>query len=238
LVAIYAAIARGGAPVGLHESRDEPLERVSHRPVLDTRACWYLTSILSGEDSGGRGGGDLAVKTGTSYGYRDAWALGFDGRHVIGVWMGRPDAAPVSGLNGRASAVPLLRDAFARLGVRSPLPAPPRDVLLAASAELPPPLRRLRQGSAGQPDSDAVQIAYPPDGAHVDLGLTAGAPVGDLSLEVRDGRPPFVWLANGRPIAREPYARTARWRPDGPGFATLAVVDARGGSSRVTVYLE
>ena len=83
-----------------------------------------------------------------------------------------------------------------------------------------------------------MEIAYPPDGAHVDLGLTAGAPGRELALEVRNGRPPFVWLANERPIAREPYARTARWRPDGPGFATLAVVDARGGSSRVTVYLE
>ncbi|MGB5735873.1 MAG: penicillin-binding protein 1C, partial [Thiohalocapsa sp.] len=117
LVATYAAIARGGRPVALRESRDVPANAASSQPVLEARACWYLTSILSGADSSLRGGGKVALKTGTSYGYRDAWAIGFDGRYVIGVWAGRPDGAPVPGLTGAKSAVPLLRDAFARLGV-------------------------------------------------------------------------------------------------------------------------
>ena len=122
LVAVYAAIARGGRSVALRESRDEPAAIPAGQPVLEERACWYLASILSGADSGVRGGGDVAVKTGTSFGYRDAWAIGFDGRHVVGVWAGRPDGAPVPGFTGTTSAVPLLRDAFARIGVSAPLP--------------------------------------------------------------------------------------------------------------------
>ncbi|STL86028.1 penicillin-binding protein 1C [Escherichia coli] len=37
----------------------------------------------------------LAWKTGTSYGYRDAWAIGVNARYVIGIWTGRPDGTPV-----------------------------------------------------------------------------------------------------------------------------------------------
>ena len=245
LVTVYAAIARGGRPVTLRESRDEPVAIPRLQPVLDERACWYLASILSGADGGMRGGGDVALKTGTSFGYRDAWAIGYDGRHVVGVWAGRPDGAPVPGLTGAKSAVPLLRDAFARIGRFVPLPPPPRGVLVTSTAELPPNLMRVGQGAGTTPDG-AVEIAFPPDGARVDLGLRDALASGqgamklgaELALQVRNGRPPFVWLVNGRPVAREPYARAARWRPDGPGFAEIAVVDAAGAASRVTVFIE
>jgi penicillin-binding protein 1C len=70
----------------------------------------------------------------------------------------------------------------------------------------------------------------------VELGLTAGT--ASLALKVRNGTPPFAWYANGAPIGREPHTRSTRWHPDGPGFATIAVVDARGQSSRVTVFLD
>ncbi|MCD4630525.1 penicillin-binding protein 1C, partial [Proteus mirabilis] len=50
----------------------------------------------------------LAWKTGTSYGYRDAWAIGLNARYVIGIWTGRPDGTPVAGQFGYASAIPLL----------------------------------------------------------------------------------------------------------------------------------
>lgn len=245
LVAVYAAIARGGWPLALRESRDEPVAIPARLPVLDERACWYLASILSGADSGLRGGGDVALKTGTSFGYRDAWAIGFDGRHVVGVWAGRPDGAPVPGLTGASSAVPLLRDAFARIGVTTPLPPAPRGVSITATAELPLNLRRIGRGSDKASEA-SVEIAFPPDGARVDLGMSsgqidrqaAGQGGAELVLRVRNGRPPFVWLVNGRPVAREPYARTARWRPDGPGFAAIAVVDAAGSASRVRVFIE
>ncbi len=60
--------------------------------------------------------GRIAFKTGTSYGYRDALAVGFDRRVTIAVWVGRPDGNAVPGLVGRVVAAPILFDAFARLG--------------------------------------------------------------------------------------------------------------------------
>ncbi len=239
LVALYGAIARGGRALELVETFATPpdvtgaaMGEPDRQPVLEEGAAWQVAHILAGapppEAASAAG---LAFKTGTSYGYRDAWALGFDGRHVVGVWVGRPDGAPAQGLTGSSAAAPLLIDAFARLGPRQPLPPPPPGLLQATTAKLPPPLRQV----GGVAATLGPSIAFPPTGAR--LTLTADGEK-ELTLKVRDGQPPFTWFANGTPIAREPYARVTRWHPPGPGFATLAVVDAMGRSSRVRVFIE
>ncbi|MYZ50533.1 penicillin-binding protein 1C, partial [Rhizobiales bacterium L72] len=143
LVAIHAAIARGGTPAALHVRRKAAPPPPAGR-VLDARAAWYVSSILAGMPQPGRAGGTIAYKTGTSYGYRDAWSIGYDGRRVIGVWVGRADGAPVPGLIGIDAAAPILLDAFARMGPVVPLAGPPPGVLVASSAGLPGPLRRVR----------------------------------------------------------------------------------------------
>ncbi len=128
--------------------------------MLDERAAWYVASILAGAPGPDHvSPGSIAFKTGTSYGYRDAWAVGFDGRHVIGVWVGRPDGAPVPGLIGIDAAAPILMDAFARLGAddaasrraagdrRGERGEPPRaapPLPLAQRADASPPRRRRR----------------------------------------------------------------------------------------------
>ena len=87
----------------------------SGKRLLEPVAAWYVAkSCKARRRRRSAAGGRIAFKTGTSYGYRDAWAIGFDGKHTIGVWVGRPDGAPVSGLAGRTAAAPMLFDAFAR----------------------------------------------------------------------------------------------------------------------------
>jgi penicillin-binding protein 1C len=247
LVRIYAALAQGGRPVALREILDEDTERgtrdrwreAAGAPVLDARAAWSVASILAGAPAPiNSASGTLAFKTGTSYGYRDAWSIGFDGRHLVGVWVGRPDGAPVPGLSGIDAAAPLLFEAFARLGPRTPLPVAPPGILDSTSAELPPPLRRFKDQRTASPDgADTPQIAYPPQGARVDLGLGQGRGA-DLALRVRHGAPPFTWFVDGVPVVREPYSRTAQWTPEGGGYVTISVVDARGRAARVSVFLE
>lgn len=247
LVHIYAAIARGGQPVVLRETlaADDgqwALDRggtPTAAPVLEARAAWSVASILAGVPAPTHSvAGAVAFKTGTSYGYRDAWAIGFDGRHVAGVWVGRPDGAPVPGLAGIDAAAPILFEVFARLGPHTPLPAAPPGILHASSAELPPPLRRVQDPhSDALGGADAPQIAYPPHGARVDLGLSQGRPA-DLALRVRQGVPPFTWFVDDAPVVREPYARTAHWTPAGSGYVRIAVVDARGRSAQVSVFVE
>ncbi len=123
--------------------------------------------------------GRIAFKTGTSYGFRDALAIGFDRRTTIAVWVGRPDNGPTAGLIGREAAAPILFDAFERLGrsIES-IPAPKGVLRAAITADLPPPLRRLRQDAPktfAANEAASLKIAFPPDGARIDLGLKEGA---------------------------------------------------------------
>src|SRR5262245_30684696 len=125
LTRLYAGLARLGTTVPLTEERAG--ETLPQR-LLDPVAAWYVANVLSGTPPPAHApSGRIAFKTGTSYGYRDAWSVGFDGAVTIGVWVGRPDGAPVPGMIGRTAAAPILFDAFARLGrpgARSSPPAP------------------------------------------------------------------------------------------------------------------
>ena len=241
LVSIYAAIARGGRPVNLRDGIVEPVNPIGiPAPVLDPVAAWYVADILEDVAPPLNGSpGRIAYKTGTSYGYRDAWAIGFNGSTVIGVWVGRPDSAAVPGLIGISAAAPILFESFDRLGTGlSPLKAAPPGVLFASNAELPEPLKRFRH-----PDDDVVarnaapEIAFPLDGVDVDLGIASGS-TAPLVVKVRNGEPPFTFFANGAPFGRSAFARQSSWNPDGPGYVTLSVVDAAGRSDLVTVFLE
>jgi penicillin-binding protein 1C len=240
LVALYGAIARGGRPVALHAEPAPRTPTAEPAPVLEPLAAWYVADILADVPPPTIGArGRIAYKTGTSYGYRDAWSIGFDGRTVIGVWAGRADGAPVSGLSGIGTAAPVLFEAFDKMGGdRVPLAPAPRGALIAGNGDLPAPLKRFRGNDivAGK-SPDTPEIAFPPDGVQVDLGIRAGDPM-PLMIKIRNGQPPFTWFANGLPIARTPFARSESWAPDGPGFVTLSVVDSAGRSDRVTVFVE
>lgn len=238
LVRLYVALARGGEPLALRERADDPAPAAAGKPLMDARSAAYVTDILAGTPGAASGDERVALKTGTSYGYRDAWALGYDGRIVVGVWVGRPDGAPMPGLMGVDVAVPILADSFVRAGGVTRLPPPPPGLLAAASADLPPPLRRLRGSRPALTERDTgPAIAYPPNGARIEVGAAAGEG-GVLPLKLRNGRAPFTWFADGAPIGREPFARDFLFVPKGSGYVTLSVVDAEGRADRVTVFVE
>ena len=242
LVSLYAAIARGGTAMALTDGIGEMPDALSGAPVLSPTAAWYVSDILEGVPPPLNGSpGRVAYKTGTSYGYRDAWAIGFDGAHVVGVWVGRPDGTPVPGLSGFVSAAPVLFEAFDRIGAKRVAlrRAPPGVLTVSSTAALPAPLRYFRDPGQAifEQKKDDPEIAYPLDGVAVDLGIAEGDP-SPLVIKVRNGAPPFTWFVNGSPIARTPFARSETWQPDGPGFVTLSVVDRDGKSDRVTVRVE
>ncbi|MDA8494487.1 peptidoglycan glycosyltransferase PbpC [Kluyvera georgiana] len=110
ITAAYSAFARHGKVGKLRMLASDPL---LERPLLSPGAAWITRRILAGEaqpvpDASLPQVPSLAWKTGTSYGYRDAWAIGVNARYSIGIWTGRPDGTPVAGQFGFASAIPLL----------------------------------------------------------------------------------------------------------------------------------
>ena len=239
LAMLYAGLARGGATVPIRwrsQPHGEPEQRLT-TPV----AAWYVADALRGAPPPANAlPGRIAFKTGTSYGYRDAWSVGFDRRVTVAVWVGRPDGAPVPGLIGRSHAAPILFDAFARIGAEYESAPPPRDAVLARTSALPPPLRALRHGwqRSGAVGLAGLKIAFPPDGARVDLGLRAGQERSELVLKAQGGQPPFLWMVNGRPVSADDLRRQSSWTPDGAGFARVSVMDANGATDTVHVRLE
>ena len=232
MVQLYAAIARGGVSLPLTTQMQGV--RAEGQRVLGASAAWQVADILAGlAPPPGAPANRLAYKTGTSYGHRDAWAIGFDGRHVIGVWLGRPDGSPVPGAFGADLAAPVLFQAFARLKRElTPQPPAPPATLLVSNAELPQPLQKFRSRRAAfQPDADAPAVAFPPDGAEVEL-LADG-----LMVRVEGGRAPFTWLVDGAPVVLSLRARQAMLADVGRGFVTLSVIDAEGRSARAKVRL-
>ena len=234
LTQLYAALARGGAAIPLRwRKEDDPGGAGSQ--IISRAAAWQVSDILAGiAPPPGSPRGALAYKTGTSYGYRDAWAVGFDGAHVAGVWIGRPDGTPVPGAFGAGLAAPILFEAFGRLGeTREPLPPPPPETLILGTAELPRPLRRfLGRNAPFEPATDAPKLIFPPDGARLALAD------GGLPVKVRDGKPPFTWLANGAPVLTGVQIREADLTGLSTGYSQLSVIDARGRAARVTVELD
>jgi penicillin-binding protein 1C len=211
--------------------------------VTDPVAAYYIADVLRGAAPPANSlSGRIAFKTGTSYGFRDALAVGFDRGTTIAVWVGRPDNGPTPGLIGRQAAAPILFDAFERLGRDVEIIKPPKGVLIATvSAALPPPLRHLRKDAPkimAATETAALKIAFPPDGARIDLGLKAGARNSVLALKALGGAPPFTWFVNGDPVSAADLRRQAAWKPDGAGFARVSVIDAKGASDAVVVRLE
>lgn len=241
LVMLYCGIARLGSVLPLAERiADASLPKGGdERRLTEPVAAWYVANILLGTPPPDNGApGRIAFKTGTSYGYRDAWSVGFDGKHTIGIWVGRPDGAPVPGLIGRNAAAPILFDAFARLPMPpAALPRPPAGAMMTTSVKLPPPLKHFAASERlGEGGGAGLHILFPPDGARIDLteGGSGPAPV---PIKLTGAVAPFTILVNGNPAPAQ-ARQNLFFKPQGPGFARVTVIDASGAVDSVQVRLE
>ena len=239
MAALYAGLARGGAIAPLCITETETSEE-PHRFVRPF-AAWYVADILGGaaRPLGFRSeGAALPFKTGTSYGYRDAWAIGFSGDYTIAVWVGRPDGGSCTGCIGIDVAAPLMRRLFDLLppDALAGLPPAPAGSVIASNADLPSLLRRFDRNLSPIP-LPSLDIAFPPDGVRVRLTSDdEGTDV--LPLRAEGGVPPLTWLVNGAPVPAYGRLSLAEWLPDGAGYADIRVVDSHGQSAAARVFIE
>ncbi len=237
LATLYLALARGGDSIKL--IWQPGAEQLKLRRLLEPQAAWLTSDVMLGAPAPENAlEGKIAYKTGTSYGYRDAWAVGFDGATTIAVWVGRPDNSAVPGLIGRVAAAPILFEAFQRVSARRvALASAPPGVTVLRSSDLPAALQRFRpkglpQVASNGPGNAALEIAFPPDGAKIDLGSPF------MALKALGGIPPFTWLADGVPVASMEQRRESVWENPGRGFARLSVIDAKGATASAMVRVE
>jgi penicillin-binding protein 1C len=253
LVTLYAGLADGGSVQPLRYADAEP--RAEAVAIMQPASAWYLTRIL--EDMppppgmlaprNRAQGRTVAYKTGTSYGFRDAWAIGYDSAYTVGIWVGRPDGSFSPGRMGRDAAAPVLFEVFDMLPRPQGPPSivfaakPPAGVLQASNAGLPLPLRRFDPGPSALDALFAAgggpQIAFPADRATVDLGAGHGR-LQPLLLRANGGQLPLLWLVNGVPVASAPFKRQALYQPDGAGATRITVIDSAGASASVEVWIQ
>jgi penicillin-binding protein 1C len=239
LVQLYCGLARLGNTTPLREiAREDKREPLR---LMDQVAAWQVGNVLIGSPPPENAPHNrIAFKTGTSYGYRDAWSVGYDGRMTIGVWVGRPDGAPVPGLVGRAMAAPILFDAFARTGkLPVPLPKPPKGTLVAGNAKLPLPLRRFRPvGELVRTGGEqAPHIQFPLNGSRIEIA-GSGAQASAMPVKVAGGVLPMTMLVNGVAVGEIDGRRQRLLDPPGPGFARLTVIDATGAADTVVIRVQ
>jgi penicillin-binding protein 1C len=240
---LYAGIAEGGTARGLRFVKDAP-DKPAHR-MFGPVASYYLREVLNGvalPDGWAMGQGllrkrSIGFKTGTSYGYRDAWAVGFSNDYTVAVWVGRADGTPRPGHVGREAGAPILLKMFGLLPPdQRPAPSVPAGALIVRGTdELSPALRHFRARAEAPPAPQMVQvpppsIAFPPNGAVVPLPDDKAA---DTSLQFKadGGRAPLTWLVNGEPMGSFDRFAPALYTPQGEGLARVTVVDADGRSA-------
>ncbi|WP_425600814.1 penicillin-binding protein 1C [Frateuria edaphi] len=226
LVGGYSAFANAGIAGAPRYTPDQPARP---RRLLSPGAAWIIRDILASNPADVEGApmegtidrhATVAWKTGTSYGYRDAWAIGVTDRWTVGVWIGRPDGTPSPGQYGAVTALPLLFQLTdmlpARGGVHAPRPASVRAVdicwpLGEPAERTAAPLCRQRRSAW------TLDGAQPPTFAERDPGAWMSGRIG-LRLDARGRR-----LSAGCHAPHEHRTSLARW----PALATpwLAAAD-------------
>ncbi|MEE2565702.1 penicillin-binding protein 1C [Hyphobacterium sp. Y6023] len=229
---LYAALGDGGEARPLRWLESAPLAEAPDGRIMSAQSAGDILQVLRDAPHPGgrmpasltRGAPQIAFKTGTSYGFRDAWAAGVSGGLTVVVWVGRADGQPRPGETGRSAALPLLFDIFDRAA-----PIDPRrrrawgtdDTPRTGAA--PAPLVRFNPG-AQPPD-----ILFPPDAGEI----WSEGPDRDFVLSAR-AETSVRWFADGVALSRNGAGDTV-WAPRAPGFYTLTAVDREGRTSHATV---
>ncbi|WP_371398316.1 penicillin-binding protein 1C [Fretibacter rubidus] len=220
---LYAALANDGQARALRWIEDSPQSKavslVSPKTAANITKALRQSPTPSGYVPGwlSKNGVDIAYKTGTSYGFRDAWAAGYTDDWTVVVWVGRPDGAPRLGQTGRKAAAPILYSIFDSLPHRARAKAYQRD------DDAPSGLTTVAALTG-------PQILFPPNGADI-YAAELGADTRGFTLSATSDQGNVRFYVDAAPLAG------SVWKPDREGFFTIKAVDATGqsASSRVRI---
>jgi penicillin-binding protein 1C len=251
LTQLYVALANMGVSRPLVTKLGAP--QPAEQRLISRRAAWYIEDILRGSpmpDGWGRGNQvhrvrQIAFKTGTSFGYRDAWAVGYSDRFTVAVWVGRADGSARQDQVGRNVAAPIVFKIFDLLPAEQSRPnlAPSDAIIVSDNSFLPAAMQRFYAAPQKAPGNvslrtSAPQIAYPPNGAVLELGNTPSDRL--IKLRASGGQAPLRWMVNGELLPQAAFLADTFWSASGPGFVKFVVIDATGraAASQVRIKFE
>jgi penicillin-binding protein 1C len=234
LAMLYGALGGGGAVKPLVWTAENESANNASYPLFSEATARRVSAILADAPAPpGRAPAALtqaatriAFKTGTSYGYRDAWSAGHGGGYTVVVWVGRADGASRPGETGLKAAAPLLFEAFDMLartgfmGDETIDPPPPHE-------PPSPPLARLDAARALAPP----EIVFPRNGVELFMAVEDRG----FALAARGGARDYRWYVNGEPLPVSPREPRVLWRPLEAGFYDVTVVDGEGRAAKSKV---
>ncbi len=236
LAVLYAALGDGGIAKPLVWDSDQIESRRNGYRLMSADSAEKILKILRETPApAGRMPGRLtanapqvAFKTGTSYGYRDAWAAGVSGDYAIVIWVGRADGAPRPGETGRKAALPLLFEVADRAAHHLGETGSSKSRLM--SETLPDAIGALAEfeGEAKPPE-----ILFPPRDAELWAGQVDGKPARPFVFAGR-GDTALRWYVDGEPVGLDDGGLPS-WQPNSAGFYRVSAVDTLGQSTSVGV---
>lgn len=241
LTRLYAALATDGAAFAPRILSDDPAGTIAQ--LVTAPVARTLSDILAdvgpppgfGQLRARDGGRRIAYKTGTSYGFRDAWAIGFDSTHTVGVWIGRPDGRPHLGSYGVTAAAPVMMRVMALLRTSVTDVANRKAAYGALTSPRRLPDRLKRFVSRGQIDTAGpVAIAFPRDSSVIGSG---DGGTHSIPLQAEGGTPPYRWFIDGKAMPVASDAAPAI-KPGSPGQFTVRVIDASGGTDQSSFWFD
>lgn len=252
LVNLYCSFANKGQFNKLTVLKTSPLlppEIIS--PLMSPQTAFEITDILE-ETEAPEGFVNhkivkrcpVAYKTGTSYGHRDAWAIGYNADYTVGVWVGRADGNEAAPNTGRTTAAPLLFKIFDVLPkdnhtLTSRYTAKNSQNLQKMSkTEMPAHLHEFkRKSKLTLQGSATLRINFPNSGAKLHLEKE-GNDWKPLSMTVSGGTPPYYCFINGVPLKEKMDHPQIIWKPDNLGFYDITVIDSQGQADHINIQLQ
>ena len=229
LTALYAALEDDGL---WYENTFKKDELPHHfKRILSKGASRAVSEILKKVPAPPGFTKELAIsyKTGTSWGSRDAWAVGSLGQYTVGVWCGRPDGKPSFGITGFEDAAPML------FRILQCLNAPPmKKPELPAWERLPkiPPKNLIALDHNSFDDPLALKIEFPQD----DSVLVPGN-FGDVDVFVKGGVPPLYLFVNDRSCPDSDSFKASEFVDQNKEYQEISVIDSSGRGCSIKVRI-
>ena len=232
LTQLYVALAKGGESDRIHcLPASKKVQKLP--PLCDRKAARMTTAILRSVPAP-EGFVDaqkqIAYKTGTSYGYRDAWAVAYDRSYTVAVWVGKPDNSTQLKRTGRDTAAPLAFEVFALL--ENLMPRKSWDWPASYLGSNVPPGLAYFDPKEKLHSKKRLTMLYPRDNTRFRSADCADTMV---DVKIKDGKKPYYWYVDGE---AQSIAQSAATLTFDYGGHTITVIDSSGETITRTIWVD
>ena len=224
----YIALANGGSAKSL-----TTLEKTKQRnlSLISPKSAKQITAILRQlppPDNYRDQADKIAYKTGTSYGYRDFWSMGYSKNYTIGVWVGRADNQPVIKASAREIATPIMFEAFSLTDAIKGL----KQWRWSSNFIKNKAPKVLKYFDKELKSQDRLKFLYPKKGARYQ---SASCHKVTVELAVDNGKEPYFFYIDNKPQTTNTKKLNLKL---GVGAHTITVLDSSGESITRNIWVD